>query len=78
MLKPISAANMSLVDVAEKLPTLKRRQGLTSWRVFDKHMNEVEAYSAAEHGSKTKGKLNGPLETCWPNGREKDLELHKW
>lgn len=37
-----SNRTVKLVDVSDRLPTLKRRKGMTTWTVMDKYMKEVD------------------------------------
>ena len=65
---------MSLVDVSDALPGLKRNQGITSWKVFDRQMNEIN--SSDEQASGTNSK---PIaDTCWPNGKEAEFHMERW
>lgn len=67
---------MSLIDVADKLPTLERRAGLTTWKVFDKQAQEL---ASVDDIVKTDDKrTKGPNATCWPNGKEKENNLDRW
>lgn len=67
---------MSLVDVSDKLPELKRRKGLTTWKVYDKTMTPLDAYEEPAEGVFKKNK--GPAKTCWPHGNEEELGLERW
>ncbi|OBA19428.1 hypothetical protein METBIDRAFT_45690 [Metschnikowia bicuspidata var. bicuspidata NRRL YB-4993] len=44
-------ANVSLVDVSQDLPGLKRRLGVSSWKVFSKDMVEREAGDESVHAT---------------------------
>lgn len=67
---------MSLIDVSERLPGLKRRPGMTTWKVYDKDMVELSDRPDAESGGKKQSK--GPAITCWPMGNEKEKNLDRW
>jgi len=65
---------MSLVDMSDALPGLKRKQGVTSWKVFDRQMNELATPDQQTSGSNSK-----PIsETCWPSGKEADMNMERW
>lgn len=69
-------ANMSLIDMSDALPNLQRRQGLTTWKVFDRDMNEISSADKQKASSSGKGK---PIaETCWPNGKEAEMHTERW
>jgi hypothetical protein len=66
---------MSLIDVSDALPGLKRKPGLTSWKVLDRECNEV---ASVDEQYTDNLKAKPIVGTCWPNGRESELHLERW
>lgn len=74
-----------IVDVADKLPALKRRPGINSWRVFSRPNDElVEHASFKEYrtavdasAEREQDKLKGMPETCWPPANAAELNLER-
>lgn len=67
--------SLSLVDVSMQLPTLKRRPGLTKWKVMDRSGNLYESFDDVP--VTTKGKL---LATMFPPTEleASAFNLHHW
>ncbi|CAD6578685.1 MAG: hypothetical protein CYPHOPRED_000654 [Cyphobasidiales sp. Tagirdzhanova-0007] len=72
-----SYPSVSLVDVFDKLATLKRRQGLLSWKVYDKEMNELNICENIDTKSGIGKKAKRPAHTCWPSGMEREHHLER-
>ena len=71
-------ADLSLVDVADRLPGLHRRNGLTKWLVYDKYLNKLETPSDFKADYRSDPKAKAPAATCWPNGKEEERNLNRW
>jgi multisite-specific tRNA:(cytosine-C5)-methyltransferase len=81
----------TLVDVASRLPELKRRQGLTKWKLATQpegrggerqlrwHETYEEYRKAVDGGEeREKDKLKGLASTCWPPANAAELNLERW
>lgn len=67
---------MSLVDVSDRLPELKRRPGMTTWKVMNRNLGknvEVKSYDDLEDDP-NKARYSV---TLWPDGKEKDKGLER-
>lgn len=77
----------TIVDVAEQLPNLKRRPGITTWKVgtrpqgkearfhesFESYRESVDAGNESE-----KDKDKGVPKTVWPPANAGELNLERW
>ncbi|EGG07725.1 uncharacterized protein MELLADRAFT_85533 [Melampsora larici-populina 98AG31] len=67
---------MTLVDVSDKLPELKRRPGMTTWKVMNRTLgknDEVKSYDDLE-GDENKARYSA---TLWPDGKEQAKGLER-
>ncbi|CAK4066714.1 unnamed protein product [Aphanomyces euteiches] len=69
-----SNGSLRLIDVSNVLPKLKRRAGLTSWKVYDHDNNIVEAYDEATEA--TRGKYKSLPPTIFPPTAEEAEAFH--
>lgn len=83
------AGQYTLLDVSDQLPELKRRPGITSWKVatqpesagremifhesYESYRGEVDSGNERE-----KDKSKGIGSTAWPPANAADLRLKRW
>ncbi|KAE9043249.1 tRNA (cytosine(34)-C(5))-methyltransferase [Phytophthora rubi] len=68
--------SLELVDVSNTLPLLKRRPGISTWKVMDSKLTEFasfEDYEAQDEKNKTKDKIRA---TMFPPTAEEAANLH--
>lgn len=54
--------SLELVDVSDKLPQLKRRPGLKTWKVFDSYKTIYSSFDEVKQGSVVKKSMFPPSE----------------
>lgn len=65
--------SLELVDVSHELPLLKRRPGLSSWKVFTKEGQVVEKFEDVP--ADAKGKF---YPSMWAPSNAGELHLERW
>lgn len=65
----------SIVDVADLLPNLKRRPGLTTWKVAARGGKDKPL---SWQGDVAEGNAKDLAETLWPPSNATELGLEKW
>jgi len=82
----LTYAGFTLVDVSDHLPALKRRKGMTHWKVATQsqkglvfHDSFKEYRAAVERGEeREKDKTKGLGKGCWPPANAVELGLERW
>ncbi|KAK4686597.1 hypothetical protein P7C73_g3530, partial [Tremellales sp. Uapishka_1] len=80
--------DFKLVDVSDRLPNLKRREGMTTWKVAtqpesaDRKMRFYESFkdyreAVDNNEEREKDKSKGLASTCWPDEKNSELGLEK-
>lgn len=65
--------SLELVDVSNELPELKRRPGLSDWKVFTKDAQLVDKME--DLPKDTKGRF---YPSMWPPQNARELHLERW
>ena len=64
---------LELIDVSHELPELKRKPGLSDWKVFTRDGQIVNSFEELPEG--TPGKF---IPSMWPPKNAGDLHLERW
>ena len=70
-----ASLDLSLVDVSDQLPKLKRNPGMTSWKVLDRECQELHQSDEPQTWGDKKKAMPA---TMWPNGKETERHLERW
>jgi hypothetical protein len=66
------------VDVSDMMTSLRRRPGLTEWKVIDFSGDEIRSLADVEGMYKSRKGKEKFLSTMFPYGNEKENAMERW